>query len=114
MFNTFVGGYRLLKIFIFSATAFGHGVYFAVRSSYSQVYSTPNPQNISVMFLARVLTGDFCQGHPALKVPLPKTNCDHGRLYDSVVNKPSDPTIFVVFKDSSVYPSYLISFKRNR
>jgi len=61
------------------------------------------------MFLARVLTGDYCKGNSSLKAPPVKDEHDN-RLYDSVVDDVSNPNIFVVFKDSSVYPSYLVTF----
>jgi len=61
------------------------------------------------MFLARVLTGDYCKGNSSLKAP-PVKDTRNNRLYDSVVDDVTNPSIFVVFKDSSVYPSYLITF----
>lgn len=96
---------------MFAATKFGHGVYFAHRSSLSESFSKADASGVKVMFLAHVLTGDFCLGNNSLKVPPVNESSDEGYLFDSVVNNESDPTIFVVFKDTSVYPSYLISFK---
>jgi len=63
------------------------------------------------MFLAKVLTGDYCQGYSGLKAPPVKPQAGDGnRLYDSVVDRMVKPTLFVVFKDSSVYPTYLITY----
>ncbi len=32
-------------------------------------------------------------------------------LYDSVVDDPSNPSVFVIFSDAQAYPAYLIVFK---
>ncbi len=34
----------------------------------------------------------------------------HGDLYDSVVDNPSDPSVFVVFEFDQCYPEFLISY----
>ncbi len=34
----------------------------------------------------------------------------HGDLYDSVVDNPSNPAIFVVFEFDQCYPEFLISY----
>ena len=63
------------------------------------------------MFLAKVLTGDYVQGCAEMRSPPEKwSNGEERHLYDSVVDNLNCPDIFVVFKDSSVYPSYLITF----
>lgn len=43
--------------------------------------------------------------------PAKNTNCD---LYDTVVDKPNAPTIFVVFRDDNAYPEYLITFTQSQ
>ena len=61
------------------------------------------------MFLAEVITGEFCQGNSSYNVP--PVNPDLGtERYDSVVNNTGSPSMFVVFKDASVYPSYILTF----
>ena len=63
------------------------------------------------MFVARVVTGDYCVGNETMKAPPEKPNCgETARKYDSTVDNAEEPSIFVVFKDSSVYPNYLITF----
>lgn len=63
------------------------------------------------MYLARVLVGHFCQGNPEMKAPPPKDNYATDILFDSTVDKPVDPTIFVAFYDDQCYPEYLIYFQ---
>lgn len=60
------------------------------------------------MFLADVITGEYTKGSPDLKCA--PVNPATGECFDSVVDNVTDPRIFVVFPDSSCYPSYLITF----
>lgn len=99
-----------LLIFLLIAAAYGNGTYFALNASYSShnTYSVPNAQGQKHMYLCRVLTGDYTKGVGGMIVPPAKNaNCD---LYDTVVDNPNAPTIFVVFRDDNAYPEYLIAF----
>ena len=91
--------------------AYGDGVYFAKDASYSQKYSQPSPTGDHFMYLARVLVGKHTVGEEKLKRPPAIDPRKPEILYDSVVNKKENPTIFVVFNDFHVYPKYLITFK---
>lgn len=62
------------------------------------------------MYLARVLVGKYAVGKQGLKTPPARDPSKQEMLFDSVVNKMDDPTIFVVFNDYHVYPEYLITF----
>ncbi|XP_043104773.1 poly(ADP-ribose) polymerase family member 14-related sequence 1 [Puntigrus tetrazona] len=93
-----------------NATAYGKGTYFALNASYSSsnTYSVPNAQGHKHMYLCRVLTGDYITGNSTMFVPPAKNaNCDP---YDTVVDNPAAPTVFVVFRDDNAYPEYLITF----
>ena len=91
---------------------FGRGYYFAVNSSYAAKYSAAQTkEETKCVFMARVITGDFCVGDETMKAP--PENLNSGKIlqkYDSTVDKLKNPRMFVVFKDSSAYPSYLISY----
>ncbi|XP_053468261.1 uncharacterized protein parp10 [Ictalurus furcatus] len=94
-----------------NATAFGQGVYFAVKSSYSfsDTYSPPNADGHKFIFVARVLTGDFIQGkHDMRAAPLRQESGIPVR-YHSVVDTVREPTLFVIFNDTQAYPQYLIT-----
>ena len=82
--------------------AFGQGVYFARDASCSVNYARGGG-GARHMYLSRVLVGAYCQGDPSMKAPPPK--------HSSVVDKPANPTIFVVFHDNQCYPAYLITFQ---
>uniref|UniRef100_A0A8C3R8Q2 Poly [ADP-ribose] polymerase n=1 Tax=Cyanoderma ruficeps TaxID=181631 RepID=A0A8C3R8Q2_9PASS len=96
-----------------NAAAFGNGTYFALEARYSaqNTYSIPDANGKKHMYLARVLTGQFCAGKQGLKAPPPKNSADPTDLYDSVVNDESHPAVFVIFNDNQAYPQYLITFK---
>lgn len=98
-----------LFIFLLIAAAYGNGTYFALNARYSSsnTYSVPNAQGHKHMYLCRVLTGDYTRGVGGMIVPPAKNAND---LYDTVVDNPNAPTIFVVFRDDNAYPEYLITF----
>ena len=105
----------LLKLDLFTETARGEGVYFAVRAEYSASdrYSEPDSKNNKHVFLARVLTGEYTVGTKGLKAPpIKDPSKNKAKLFDSVVDsiKPP-PNMFVVFHDAQCYPEYLITFK---
>lgn len=62
------------------------------------------------MYLARVLVGKYTDGEQGMKAPPARDPSRPEMLFDSVVDKTEDPTIFVVFNDYHVYPEYLITF----
>ena len=94
---------------VFAATRFGKGSYFARDAKYSShpKYSPDDANGKKHVYLARVLTGEYTQGDEEMKEP---PNKDKHRKYDSVVNKTSNPSIYVVFYDTQAYPGYLIEF----
>ncbi|XP_066467944.1 protein mono-ADP-ribosyltransferase PARP14 [Tiliqua scincoides] len=95
-----------------NAAAIGNGTYFAVDASYSaqDAYSTPDGNGKKYMYLARVLTGDYCVGQHGQVTPPPKTPGGVD-LYDSVTNSMKNPSMFVIFRDAQAYPEYLITFR---
>eukprot|EP00064_Thunnus_orientalis_P011424 superscaffoldBa00001651_g11455 len=96
-----------------NATAYGHGTYFAANASYSAqpTYSKPATDGSQLMFVARVLTGNYTLGQKDMKVPPPLSNQQPHERYDSVVDRPDNPSMYVVFHDNQAYPDYLITFK---
>ena len=114
MFLIVVEAFIYLKLTIsepMTGAAFGDGVYFAKDASYSLTYSEPSPTGDRFMYLARVLVGKYTAGKQGMKTPPAIDPRKPEILYDSIVNRVEDPTIFVVFNDFHVYPKYLITFK---
>lgn len=89
-------------------TSYGKGSYFARDAAYSHHYSKSNTK-IHMMFLARVLVGDFIRGNASFLRP-PAKEGQGNALYDSCVNSMSDPSIFVIFEKLQVYPEYIIQY----
>jgi len=101
-----------LTYVLFAAALYGKGVYFAADSKYSLRYAPANADGRRFMFVAHVLTGDFCVGNVSYQAaPLKDKEKFEYRRFDSVVNSITDPKIFVVFNDTSSYPAYLITFQ---
>ncbi|KAG7317400.1 hypothetical protein KOW79_019698 [Hemibagrus wyckioides] len=94
-----------------NATAFGQGVYFAVKSSYSisDTYSPHNADGHKFIFVARVLTGEFTQGKHDMRTAPLREGSDIPMRFHSVVDVVRDPNVFVIFNDTQAYPQYLIT-----
>lgn len=97
---------------MFTAAAYGNGSYFAVNSSYSarDTYAKPNSQGHCYMMQTRVITGDWCLGKKGM-VDAPYKDADGTVQFDSVVDSVASPSMFIVFKDASAYPEYVIKFQ---
>ncbi|OCT63241.1 protein mono-ADP-ribosyltransferase PARP14 [Xenopus laevis] len=95
-----------------NATAIGSGTYFAVNANYSaqSTYSRPDVNGLKQMYLARVLTGKYCQGQHGMITPPAKNQSDPTDLYDSVTDNTAQPSMFVIFSDIQAYPEFLITF----
>uniref|UniRef100_A0A2K6S2M4 Poly [ADP-ribose] polymerase n=1 Tax=Saimiri boliviensis boliviensis TaxID=39432 RepID=A0A2K6S2M4_SAIBB len=97
-----------------NATVYGKGVYFATRASMSvqDRFSPPNADGHKAVFVARVLTGDYGQGHRGLLAP-PLRGPGHVLLrYDSAADCIRQPSIFVIFHDTQALPTHLITCER--
>jgi len=95
-----------------NATALGNGVYFAVNANYSAqtTYAKPDPTTgYRHIYQTQVLCGEMTQGAHGMKAP-PQKSANPVVMYDSVVDRPGNPTIIVIFSDTQAYPEYLITF----
>ncbi|NXA42768.1 PAR15 polymerase, partial [Eudromia elegans] len=97
-----------------NAAMIGNGTYFAVRANYSakDTYSKPDSNGRKYMYLARVLTGQFCAGSAGLVTAPSRGTADTADHYDSVVDDENLPNMFVIFSDIQAYPQYLITFRK--
>ncbi|XP_030907315.1 protein mono-ADP-ribosyltransferase PARP12 [Melopsittacus undulatus] len=92
-------------------TMYGKGSYFARDASYSHEFCSSQSGRYS-MFVANVLVGDFVQGNPKHLRPPPRDS-NSNRLYDSCVDDPTDPSIFVIFEKHQIYPAYILEYSSN-
>jgi len=97
-----------------NATAYGKGVYFAVKASYSisNTYSCPDEQGNKYMYLARVAVGEFCQGDGSMSVPPTQPGTGDLLPYDTTVDNMRQPEMYVAYHDAQAYPEYLITIRR--
>lgn len=61
-----------------------------------------------MMFVALVLVGEFIRGSSTYLRPPQKTPKEG--FYDSCVDNPSNPAIFVIFEKYQIYPEYIIEY----
>ncbi|XP_070560801.1 zinc finger CCCH-type antiviral protein 1-like [Ptychodera flava] len=96
-----------------NATMYGHGSYFARDAKYSDNYTRNDASGLTerYMFLAQVLVGRYTVGDSSYKRP-PEMNAMTGDLYDSCVDKMYNPSIFVIFALDQLYPTYLITYRK--
>ncbi|NXA70523.1 PAR12 polymerase, partial [Mohoua ochrocephala] len=92
-----------------NGTNYGKGIYFARDASYSHIYCQATQQGY-LMFVARVLVGDYVKGNAAYVRP-PRKCADRLWFYDSCVDDELNPSVFVVFEKHQVYPEYIIEYK---
>ncbi|XP_062385081.1 protein mono-ADP-ribosyltransferase PARP10 [Sardina pilchardus] len=97
-----------------NATVYGQGVYFAVNSalSVSDTYSPPNADGHKFIFMAKVLTGEYTVGKHEMKTAPLKESSAIPLRYDSVADKSTSPTLFVIFNDTQAYPEYLVTCQK--
>ncbi|KAM4676574.1 protein mono-ADP-ribosyltransferase PARP12-like [Discoglossus pictus] len=91
-------------------TMYGKGSYFARDASYSHTYSNQTFSKTRVMFMARVLVGDFTTGNSSYLRPPSKNLLTSSCFYDSCVDNLSKPSIFIIFEKHQIYPEYLIKY----
>ncbi|KAG8438726.1 hypothetical protein GDO86_005064 [Hymenochirus boettgeri] len=94
-------------------TLYGKGSYFARDSSYSHNYSKHHASQTLIMFVARVLVGDFVCGKSTYLRPPSKSLQQFSHFYDSCVDNEGNPAIFVVFEKLQIYPEYIIKYSEN-
>ncbi|XP_060634054.2 protein mono-ADP-ribosyltransferase PARP11 isoform X1 [Anolis sagrei] len=110
------------------ATVYGKGTYFATDALYSSRFCKDDLKHGAtlqingvdlqlhiftkhkMMFLARVLTGDYILGQAKYVRP-PSKDGTLINLYDSCVDNVYNPKIFVIFDANQIYPEYLIEFR---
>ncbi|XP_067416236.1 protein mono-ADP-ribosyltransferase PARP10 [Emydura macquarii macquarii] len=94
-----------------NATLYGQGVYFAVNAvvSVQEQYSPRSADGNKYIFVAKILTGDYTAGTRDMRAPPLKEAAEVPLRYDSVVDNPKKPAIFVIFNDTQAYPQHLIT-----
>ena len=96
-----------------NATVYGKGVYFARDASYSScdTYSPEDSARRKYILACSVVVGEFCRGRTNARTP-DLRDAAKNILYDSTVDNPSRPSLYVTYHDAQCYPEYLIVFKK--
>ncbi|XDV24264.1 hypothetical protein PO909_028485 [Leuciscus waleckii] len=89
------------------AAAYGKGIYFSKDARYWD--ERTDGFAVRRVFACRVLVGYYTRG--AARFHQPPAKRAEGSLYDSCVDDPRDPSIFVVFDRSQIYPEFLITYE---
>ncbi|NWV19790.1 PAR12 polymerase, partial [Origma solitaria] len=89
--------------------SYGKGIYFARDACYSHAYCQATELG-RLMFVARVLVGDYVKGNATYVRP-PRKSADRLWFYDSCVDDELDPSVFVIFEKYQIYPEYIIEYK---
>jgi len=95
-----------------NATFYGKGVYFARDASYSagDTYSPRDARGNKYVLACRVVVGEFCRGKADARTP-DLRDATKNILYDSTVDNPGKPSLYVTYHDAQCYPDYTIVFK---
>ncbi|XP_068129233.1 protein mono-ADP-ribosyltransferase PARP11 [Hyperolius riggenbachi] len=106
---------------------YGKGTYFAKNASMSSQYCKSTGKHSQTLglhginpvccpedkskslFLARVIIGDYVTGNKAYIRP-PSKDGSLVNFYDSCVDNPFSPLIYVIFDSNQIYPEYIIQF----
>ena len=87
-------------------------MYFAASAEYSSrnEYAVANLLSKERnMFMCNVLVGQYTKGDQGMRMP-PEIS-PGGMRYNSTVDDPKDPKIFVTYSDVQAFPEYRIVFK---
>ena len=94
-----------------NGNVYGQGSYFAVNSFQSDPYAEEDNKRSKFMFVTKVLAGSYTEGKSRYQRPPSKNPGNPASdLYDSCVDKMSDPSIFVIFQNDQLYPEYIIEY----
>jgi poly [ADP-ribose] polymerase 7/11/12/13 len=86
-------------------SAYGKGTYFAKRADYSKNYTDVSQDELSFMFICKILVGNCIIGTSGMKIDTEK--------YDCAVDNIKSPNIYVIPYDNGAYPNYIICFHKN-
>ena len=88
---------------------FGEGTYFARDAKYSDAYALCLETGQKQLLVVDVLVGLWTQGAKGMKI-CPLLPGEKYSRFNSLVDNPQDPAIFVVQHSNQAYPKYLITY----
>lgn len=101
---------NIISCLFLKGSSHGVGVYFAVKALTSASgYCRADANGHKHIYMAHVLTGEYCVGRGGIRVPPLKPSSSE--TFDSTTDNVQSPNFFVIFHDAQAYPSYLITFR---
>ena len=85
----------------------GPGHYFTSNASLCLKWCTKNSVESRFLLVCQVLLGTYTQGSANTQT---RPRRENGKFYDSLVDKITEPTVFVVSDVDQCYPAYIIEF----
>ncbi|KAI7792032.1 hypothetical protein IRJ41_020261, partial [Triplophysa rosa] len=89
---------------------YGKGIYFSKEAQ--SCHKNTDECGVRMMFVCRVLLGHYTRGAFHYCRPPPKNAT--GDHYHSCVDNLRDPSVFVLFDRSQIYPEFLITYEQNK
>lgn len=86
---------------------FGPGHYFTSNASLCLQWCTKNSVESRFLLVCHVLLGTYTEGSSNTQT---RPRRENGKFYDSLVDKITEPTVFVVSDVNQCYPAYIIEF----
>ncbi|XP_053365124.1 protein mono-ADP-ribosyltransferase PARP11-like [Clarias gariepinus] len=90
---------------------YGKGTYFSIHASYADMYSKFRSQGHTnetrIMFLARVIVGNYTTGQQRFCKP---DGDKIENIHDSCVDDTLYPRTFVIFNSNQIYPEYVLEY----
>lgn len=92
---------------------FGQGLYFGVNASYCDAgLVKENKDGSKEVFVCNVAIGETAKGEKNLRRPPPKDpKLPSGDIFDSCVDDPKNPSLYILFNQSQAYPSYIVRYE---
>ena len=107
--NDPISGFKPLLAGTATGAMYGDGTYFARDAQYSDGYARILPSGQKQMLLVNVVVGQYIRGTNGMNI-CPLLPGEKYKRYNSLVDKPTNPSIFVVQHPSQAYPAYLVTY----
>ncbi|XP_065129429.1 protein mono-ADP-ribosyltransferase PARP12-like [Paramisgurnus dabryanus] len=91
-------------------TVYGKGIYFSKDAQ--SCHMKTDECGASLMFVCRVLLGHYTRGDSRYHRPPSKKTA--GDQYDSCVDNLREPSVFVLFEKSQIYPEFLVTYEQKK
>mmetsp|Transcript_26286 Transcript_26286/g.33108 ORF Transcript_26286/g.33108 Transcript_26286/m.33108 type:complete len:617 (-) Transcript_26286:194-2044(-) len=87
----------------------GKGAYFSIQAAHAcfHTFAKPDDKSVQHVLVCRIVSGSYTTGSPGLVAPPFRPDAPH-RRFDTTVDDPDEPAIFVTYSDYQAYPEYMV------